>query len=88
MTTDGIGISVASASSTASHAKQSFSGGSEEELQQLTERLKKAAAGYGAWKSALTKAKFLPTASSQDHITTLWMNGKMLEEVDELIYCT
>ena len=39
----------------------------EEELQQLIERLEKTAPGR-AWKSAPTKTKFLSTASSQDHL--------------------
>ena len=56
----------------------------EVELQQLTERLEKWAAGYGM-EIRPTKAKFLWTTWSQDHLTNGWM-GKTLEEVDQLDY--
>ena len=61
-------------------------GGSEEELQQFTERLEKPVVGYGM-KINSTKGKFSSTASSQSHVSTnIRMNGKMLEEVDQFKY--
>ena len=59
-------------------------GGSWEE-EQLTERLEKQLLDT-EWKSATTDAKFSSTASSQDHLPNIWMNGKAPEEVDQFKY--
>ena len=50
-------------------------GGSEDELQQLTERLDETAAGYGMEISAPTKAKFSSTASGQCQHIDEWKNA-------------
>ena len=53
-------------------------GGSEEELQQLAERLEKTVAGYGMEISS-DKSKILDNSIKPRPSTNIWMNGKMLE---------
>ena len=59
--------------------------GSEEELQQLTERLEKTAASYGVEINSY-KSKILVNSIKQRPSTNIWMNGKTLEEVDQFKY--
>ena len=60
-------------------------GGSDEELQQLTERLEKAAAGYGTEISS-NNGKTLVDSIKPRPLTNIWMNGKTLEEVGQFRY--
>ena len=55
--------------------------GSEEELQRPTDRLEKTAVGYGMEFSS-DNSKILVNSTKQRPSTTVWMNGKPLEEVD------
>ena len=59
--------------------------GSEEELQQLTERLGKTAAGYGM-EICSDKSKILVNSIKPRPSTNMWINGKMLEEVGQFKY--
>ena len=60
-------------------------GGSGKELQQLTERLEKPAAGYGTEISS-DKRKNLVNSIKPRSSTNIWMNGKVLEEMDQFKY--
>ena len=64
-------------------------GYSEEELQQLNERLEKTAAGYGIGISC-DKTKFLVSSIKPRSSTNIWKNGKTLEDVVQFKYlgCT
>ena len=57
-------------------------GGSEEELQQLTESLEKTASGYGT-EITSNKTKIVTNIIKPRSPTNIWMNGKTLEEVDQ-----
>ena len=60
-------------------------GGSEEEHQQLTERLEKTAAEYGM-EISYDKSKFLVNSIKPRPSTNICVNGKTLEEVDHFRY--
>ena len=60
-------------------------GGSEEELQQLTEKLEKTATGYGM-EIGFDKGKILVNSIKPMPSTNIWMNGKTLEEEDQFNY--
>jgi len=60
-------------------------GNSEEELQQLTESLKKTAAKYGMEISS-DQSKVLINSIKRRPPTNIQMNGQMLEEVDQFKY--
>ena len=60
-------------------------GGSEEELQQLTERLDKTAAGYGV-EISYDKSKFIANSIMRGPSTSIWMDGKTMEEMDQFKY--
>ena len=57
----------------------------EEELQQLTERLAKTAAGY-AIEISSDKSKIFDNSIKQRPIANMWVNGQTLEEVDQFKY--
>ena len=57
-------------------------GGSEEELQQLIERLEKTAAGYGTEISSDQNKTLINTMKPRSS-TNIWMNWKTLEEMDQ-----
>ena len=59
--------------------------GSDEELQKLTERLEKIAAGYGM-EISFDKSQILFNSIKPRPSTNMWMNGKTLEEVDQFKY--
>ena len=64
----------------------SLLGGSEDELQQHTERLEKTiTAGYGMEISS-NKSKVLVNSIKPRPSTNIWMNGKLLNEVELLKY--
>ena len=56
-----------------------------EELQQLNERMEKNAAGNGM-KISSNKSKLVVYAIKPRPSTNIWINGKVLEEVDQLKY--
>ena len=60
-------------------------GGSEEKLQQLTERLHKTAAGYGM-KNSSDKSHIIVNNITPRPSTSIWMNGNTLEEVEQFKY--
>ena len=60
-------------------------GGHKKELQQLTDRLEKTAAGYGMEISS-DKGKILVNSIKPRPSTNIWMNGKTLEEVGRFKY--
>ena len=56
-----------------------------ENSQQLTERLEKTAARY-SMEISYDKSKILVNNMKPSPSTNIWMNGKMLEGVDQLKY--
>ena len=60
-------------------------GGNAEELQLLSERLEKTAAGYSMEVSS-DKGKILINNIKPRPPTNIWMNGKVLEEVNQFKY--
>ena len=60
-------------------------GGCGEELQQLSESLKKTGAGYGMEISP-DKSKILVNSIKPRPSTNIWMNGQTLEEFDQCKY--
>ena len=59
--------------------------GSEEDFQQLIERLENSPAGY-CLRISSDKSKILVNGIKLRLSTNIWMNGKTLEEVDQLKY--
>ena len=60
-------------------------GDSEEELQQLTERLEGKAADYGM-EISFDKSNIFVNSIKPTPFTNMWMNGKVFEELDQLKY--
>ena len=60
-------------------------GGNGEELELFTERLEKTVAGYGM-EINFDQRKILVKSIKQRTSANIWMNGKVLEEVDQFIH--
>ena len=60
-------------------------GGSEEELQQFTDRLEMTADGYGMEISS-NRSKFIVNSIKPRRFTNVWINGKTLEDVGQFKY--
>ena len=67
------------------HRSADLPGGSEEELQQLDERIDKTAAGY-CMEISSNRSKILINSIKPRPSTNIWMTGKTQEEVDQFKY--